>query len=84
MMRHLLLVGLLAGLASCQPPRATYTQLEGNAQGTTFRIVYADSLSRDFSGSIDSIFRVIDRSMSLWDSASVISLINANRPGVSR
>ncbi len=69
-------------LANCQAPRPTYTQLEGNAQGTTFRIVYVDSLSRDFSVSVDSIFRVIDRSMSLWDSTSVISLLNANRPGI--
>ena len=69
-------------LANCQASRPTYTQLEGNAQGTTFRIVYVDSLSRDFSVSVDSIFRVIDRSMSLWDSTSVISFLNANRPGI--
>jgi FAD:protein FMN transferase len=72
----LLLVGI-----GCQPRPAAYTRLEGNAQGTTFRIVYADSLGRDFSGSVDSVFRVIDRSMSLWDSTSLISLLNADRPG---
>ncbi|GHB70337.1 FAD:protein FMN transferase [Persicitalea jodogahamensis] len=82
MMRHLSFVVLVLFLASCQSPRPSYTQLEGNAQGTTFRIVYADSLSRDFSVSVDSIFHVIDRSMSLWDSTSVISLINANRSGI--
>uniref|UniRef100_UPI00359464DE FAD:protein FMN transferase n=1 Tax=Persicitalea sp. TaxID=3100273 RepID=UPI00359464DE len=82
MMRRLSFVGLVLLLANCQPPRPTYTQLEGNAQGTTFRIVYVDSLSRDFSVSVDSIFRVMDRSMSLWDSSSVISLLNANRPGI--
>ncbi len=75
-----LVLGLL--LANCQAPRPTYTQLQGNAQGTTFHIVYADSLSRDFSVPVDSIFRVIDRSMSLWDSTSIISLLNANRPGI--
>ncbi len=62
--------------------RPAYTQLEGNAQGTTFRIVYEDTASRDFSTSMDSIFRVIDRSMSLWDSTSLISLLNANDPAV--
>ncbi|WP_247233115.1 FAD:protein FMN transferase [Telluribacter sp. SYSU D00476] len=66
-------------LAGCQSTRKSYTHLEGQAQGTTFRIVYNDSLARDFSQSVDSIFRVIDRSMSLWDSTSVISGLNANR-----
>ncbi len=69
-------------LANCQPTRPTYTRLEGNAQGTTFHITYSDSLSRDFSVSVDSIFHVMDRSMSLWDSTSVISLLNADRPGI--
>ncbi|TDB64173.1 FAD:protein FMN transferase [Arundinibacter roseus] len=64
----------------CQAPRQGYTQLEGNAQGTTFRIVYDDAESRDFSTAVDSIFHVMDRSMSLWDSTSVISSFNANRP----
>ncbi len=74
-----LLLGL--GLFHCQKRPPAYTQLEGNAQGTTFRIAYVDSLERDFSVPVDSIFRVIDRSMSLWDSTSVISLLNANHPG---
>jgi len=80
MMRGLSFIALLL-LANCQAPRPVYTQLQGNAQGTTFRIVYFDSLSRDFSVPVDSIFRVIDRSMSLWDSTSIIALFNANRPG---
>ncbi|GAB3175378.1 FAD:protein FMN transferase [Telluribacter humicola] len=66
-------------LAGCQSTRKSYTHLEGQAQGTTFRIVYNDSLARDYSHAVDSIFRVIDHSMSLWDSTSVISGFNANR-----
>lgn len=80
MIRYLLGVGLLFGFLSCQKSRPPYTQLQGNAQGTTFRIVYKDTAARDFSTSVDSIFRVIDRSMSLWDSTSLISLLNANDP----
>ena len=57
-------------------------RLEGKAQGTTFHITYYDSLSRDFSIPVDSLFRLIDRSMSLWDSASVISRINRNEADV--
>jgi thiamine biosynthesis lipoprotein len=80
MIRYLLGLGLLVGFLSCQKSPPAYTQLEGSAQGTTFRIVYVDSLSRDFSISVDSIFRVIDHSMSLWDSTSLISLLNTNDP----
>ena len=77
---RLFFVSLVLFCVACQPPKAGYTSLEGNAQGTTFRIVYQDSLSRDFSVSVDSLFRVIDKSMSLWDSTSLISLLNANDP----
>ncbi len=80
--RFLLVLIPLLSFWGCQPRPVAYTRLEGNAQGSTFRIVYADSLSRDFAGSVDSIFRVMDRSMSLWDSTSVISLFNANDPAV--
>jgi FAD:protein FMN transferase len=81
-MKHTWVLGWLwcVLLVGCQQPdRAEYTRLEGRAQGTTFRIVYQDSLERDFSASVDSLFRVMDRSMSLWDSTSVISGFNANR-----
>lgn len=52
--------------------------MAGNAQGTTFAIQYNDRSHRDFSKSIDSLFHLIDRSMSLWDSTSLISRINRN------
>ena len=66
-------------LLACQEPTPRFTRLEGEAQGTTFRIVYAGRA--DYSKSIDSVFRVIDRSLSLWDTASIISGFNAGRPG---
>jgi len=72
---------LLFGSA-CQPTAPKYLQLEGRAQGTTFHITYLDSLGRDFSAPVDSLFRLIDRSMSLWDSTSVISRLNRNEPNV--
>lgn len=78
----LLFIGMALGFLGCQKTPPAYTQLEGNAQGTTFSVVYADSAGRDFSVAVDSIFRVIDRSMSLWDSTSIISLLNANRPDI--
>jgi FAD:protein FMN transferase len=80
--RFLFVLIALLSVWGCQPRPVTHTRLEGNAQGTTFRLIYADSLSRNFAGSVDSIFGVMDRSMSLWDGTSVISLFNANNPAV--
>lgn len=80
MIRFILWWGVLLGFVGCQKKLPAYTQLQGSAQGTTFRIVYEDSAARDFSVAADSIFRVIDRSMSLWDSTSLISLLNADDP----
>lgn len=73
---------LLLLLFSCQNKTPEFTHLEGKAQGTTFRITYNDAQARDFSASVDSLFRLIDRSMSLWDSTSVISRLNRNEAGV--
>ncbi|MEZ4965631.1 MAG: FAD:protein FMN transferase [Saprospiraceae bacterium] len=73
---------LLLTLPACRQGESPYTHLEGNAQGTTFRIVYDDGQRRDFSHDVDSLFRQIDRSMSLWDPSSVISRINRNDPNV--
>ncbi|MCP9763281.1 FAD:protein FMN transferase, partial [Lacihabitans soyangensis] len=56
-----------------------YRTLQGQAQGSTYRIIYEDKTSADFSKSIDSLFQLIDASMSLWDSNSLISRINANK-----
>lgn len=63
---------------SCKGRKEPYIALAGNAQGTTFAIQYNDRSHRDFSKSIDSLFHLIDRSMSLWDSTSLISRINRN------
>ncbi|HUR30579.1 MAG TPA: FAD:protein FMN transferase, partial [Saprospiraceae bacterium] len=65
---------------SCK--KVEYTELAGKAQGTTFSIKYQDDYKRNLSSSIDSIFRLIDHSMSLWDSTSIISRVNRNEPGV--
>ncbi|GAA4404223.1 FAD:protein FMN transferase [Nibrella viscosa] len=80
--RYLVIACLLFVLGACRFNRRSYTELEGQAQGTTFRIVYLDPQGRDFSQSVDSLFRLIDRSMSLWDSTSTISRLNRNEPGV--
>lgn len=69
-------------LFSCGKRKAEYLTLAGKAQGTTFNITYFDPQGRDFSKPVDSLFRLIDKSMSLWDSASVISRLNRNEAGI--
>lgn len=65
-------------LGSCtQPSRPSVITLQGKAQGTTFTIKYLDSLERDLSRPVDSLLKVVDRSMSLWDSTSTVTHFNA-------
>jgi thiamine biosynthesis lipoprotein len=86
MMRLCRFLSLLTAAAafspSCTSPSRPYTHLQGQAQGTTFHITYFDPQKRDFSVQVDSLFRLIDRSMSLWDSTSTIRRLNRNEPDV--
>lgn len=68
---------LLLALASCGPRSLQWTTLKGKAQGTTFTITYLDSADRNLAGAVDSLFKVIDRSLSLWDTTSTITRFNA-------
>jgi len=72
-----ILVPLFVLLACGCGNRPEWIELRGAAQGTTFTIKYLDPLGRDLSPSIDSLFRVINRSLSLWDSTSTITRFNA-------
>ncbi|MEZ4924949.1 MAG: FAD:protein FMN transferase [Saprospiraceae bacterium] len=69
------MIGLSVFLSACGEKKGSYTNLNGTAQGTTFNISYQDPANRDYSKPVDSLFRLIDKSMSLWDSSSVISRI---------
>ena len=76
--RGFLLTALIAVVAvGCGRPKSDLVVLQGEAQGSTFSIKYIDSLQRDLSGPVDSLFRVIDRSLSLWDSSSTVIAFNA-------
>lgn len=81
--RTICVIGVLfCFAASCKKSPTEFTTLQGNAQGTTFRIVYQDSLSRDFSGDVQQLFKDIDQSMSLWVDSSIISKVNAGETDV--
>lgn len=60
-------------LFSCKKT-SNYSVVQGEAQGTTYSIKY--SYNKDFSKSFDSIFQVIDLSMSIYKEQSIISKIN--------
>ncbi|MDZ7878319.1 MAG: FAD:protein FMN transferase [Saprospiraceae bacterium] len=63
-------------LFSCKKKEQTYTKITGKAQGTTYAITFENKHQVLLRGEIDSIFNVIDKSMSLWDSSSSISKFN--------
>lgn len=78
-MRYCILSGIIISiLLSCKTEIPSYTRLYGKAQGTTFNINYLDPEERDFTPAVDSLLRIIDKSMSLWDSTSIISGMNRN------
>jgi thiamine biosynthesis lipoprotein len=77
-LRFIICSATISLLGSCSQSGHDYITLQGNAQGTTFNIQYQDADSRDWKNQVDSIFRVVDKSMSLWDSTSLISRVNRN------
>lgn len=77
-MKKTIFISMCIGFLACNPKILAYKTLEGNAQGTTFKITFKDTIEKDITVQIDSLFKVIDHSMSLWDSLSLISKINNN------
>jgi thiamine biosynthesis lipoprotein len=61
-------------VSGCNSKATRYIHLQGNAQGTTYSIKYEDV--EDYTVEIDSIFKVIDASMSTYKPESLISRIN--------
>jgi thiamine biosynthesis lipoprotein len=60
------------------PVDENYRTIAGEAQGTTYRISYADSTDQLFSKlQADSIFKAIDQCLSVWVENSTISQFNA-------
>jgi thiamine biosynthesis lipoprotein len=73
---------VLLFLTACQPKKREYVKISGFAQGTTYNITYENSTNEDYSQDIDSILKAFNRSLSIYDSTSVISRINNNDPTV--
>lgn len=75
-MKHPFWAIVLFFLVACgnKKPRAVF-EYNGYAQGTTFHIIY-DQASGNLNPAIDSLFKAIDQSMSLYDSSSIICKVN--------
>ncbi|MDP2889324.1 MAG: FAD:protein FMN transferase [Bacteroidota bacterium] len=65
-------------LASCQTKKSEYVKISGFAQGTTYNITYENSSNEYYAQAIDSILKAFDKSLSSYDSTSIISRINNN------
>ena len=69
-------------VVACQSKKSDYVKISGFAQGTTYSITYENSKGEDYSSDIDSILKAFDKSLSIYDSTSLISRINNDDPTV--
>jgi thiamine biosynthesis lipoprotein len=56
--------------------------IKGEAQGTTYQIVYYFTDSVILKSDINKLFKLIDHSLSIYDSTSLISRFNASTHGI--
>ena len=61
--------------ASCMR-QARKIEYSGITQGSYFAITYYDEAGRTFEAEIDSIFKEVDNSVSLWNENSIIRKVN--------
>jgi thiamine biosynthesis lipoprotein len=73
-----LLLIVLLFLNACSIKKSEYVKISGFAQGTTYNITYENTTQMDYSQDIDSILKAFDKSLSIYDSTSIISRINNN------
>jgi thiamine biosynthesis lipoprotein len=77
-MNYIFLFFFLFFICACHHEAEQYKVTDGFAQGTTYHIIYKDSLHRDLQPSIDSLLKKFDKSLSVYDSLSIISRMNRN------
>ncbi|HEY9185743.1 MAG TPA: FAD:protein FMN transferase [Salegentibacter sp.] len=75
MKKHLFLLLSLSLLLSCEPENSAES-LSGNALGTTYNIKYFSEKELEIEAALDSIFNIINASMSTYQDDSHISRIN--------
>ena len=70
-----IVLGVIMISCSKQPQKINYS---GVTQGSYFSIIYYDDENRHFEAEIDSIFKEVDNSVSLWNENSIIRMVNRN------
>ncbi len=75
MTRTFILVFCILTACNISPENYLVTNI-GKAQGTYYNIKYVNSHNIDYQNQIDSILNKIDNSLSIYDSASLISQLN--------
>jgi FAD:protein FMN transferase len=75
---HFLLVVSLVFLVSCGNKDFEKVYFSGNAQGTTYNIVYFSPEGKNLKHEVDSLLLSFDYSLSTYNPASLISKINSN------
>ena len=63
---------------SCKKDTSLNTKIVGNVFGTTYSVTYHSNKNLNFEPQFDSIFYVINRSMSTYQANSIISKFNRN------
>ncbi|MBA2500272.1 MAG: FAD:protein FMN transferase [Chitinophagaceae bacterium] len=69
-------------LINCNRVQHNTVLISGEAQGTTYHITYLTKTKISYKEQVDSIFNVIDLSMSTYIPSSIISRINQNDSNV--
>lgn len=77
-MKHTFLAILLLLFVSCSQGSLKNTKIVGNVFGTTYSVIYNSEKGLDFEKEFDSLFYVINKSMSTYLPNSIISKINRN------
>ncbi len=83
-MKNLIIVGFVLLFFSCTnqskdiTPQHKYIKNSGFIHGTTYNIIYNNN--NDLQEEIELQMHKVDKSLSTYDSTSVISLINRNKP----
>jgi len=68
--------------SSCSKIKPKEYKLEGNVFGTSFHITYFSEVNHNYSTQIDSLFKVVNKSLSTYDASSDISRINSGEKKV--
>lgn len=79
---HLKSFFLILLITSCQPEKQEIVRAEGEALGTTYHISYFSDRPIEMDHSLDSIFDLVNQSMSTYQSDSDISRINRGEENV--